>query len=99
MGDVAHRLTETEVVAFVLLDLALIVALGRIVGACRVRPPAGPGRDCAHNCRGLKILIVGLIGLQVGVLTEQMMAVFVFGAIVTKLMTGPLFDRFAPALR
>jgi Kef-type K+ transport system membrane component KefB len=50
------------------------------------------------NCRGLEILIVGLIGLQAGVLTEQMMAVFVVGAIVTTLMTGPLFDRFAPAL-
>jgi Kef-type K+ transport system membrane component KefB len=48
------------------------------------------------NCRGLEILIVGLIGLQAGVLTEQMMAVFVVGAIVTTLMTGPLFDRFAP---
>jgi K+:H+ antiporter len=49
------------------------------------------------NCRGLEILIVGLIGLQAGVITEQMMAVFVLGAIVTTLMTGPLFDRFAPA--
>jgi Kef-type K+ transport system membrane component KefB len=48
------------------------------------------------NCRGLEILIVGLIGLQAGVLTEQMMAVFVVGAIVTTLMTGPLFDLFAP---
>jgi Kef-type K+ transport system membrane component KefB len=48
------------------------------------------------NCRGLEILIVGLIGLQAGVLTEQMMAVFVLGAILTTLMTGPLFDRFAP---
>lgn len=51
------------------------------------------------NCRGLEILIVGLIGLQAGVLTEQMMAVFVLGAIVTTLMTGPLFDRFAAAVR
>ena len=48
------------------------------------------------NCRGLEILIVGLIGLQAGVLTEQMMAVFVLGAIVTTLMTGPLFDVFSP---
>jgi Kef-type K+ transport system membrane component KefB len=47
------------------------------------------------NCRGLEILIVGLIGLQADVLTEEMMAVFVVGAIVTTLMTGPLFDRFA----
>jgi len=37
MGDVAHRLTETEVVAFVLLDLALIVALARTVGRVFVK--------------------------------------------------------------
>ena len=48
------------------------------------------------NCRGLEILIVGLIGLQAGDLTEQMMSVFVLGAIVTTMMTGPLFDRFSP---
>ena len=48
------------------------------------------------NCRGLEILVVGLIGLQAGVLTEQMMSVFVLGAIVTTLMTGPLFDLLAP---
>ena len=48
------------------------------------------------NCRGLEILIVGLIGKQAGVLTSGMLIVFVIGAIVTTLMTGPLFDRFAP---
>jgi Kef-type K+ transport system membrane component KefB len=48
------------------------------------------------NCRGLEILIVGLIGIQAGVLTEEMMVVFVLGAIVTTLMTGPLFERFLP---
>jgi Kef-type K+ transport system membrane component KefB len=31
-GEVAYRLSETEVVAFVLLDLALIVAAARLVG-------------------------------------------------------------------
>jgi Kef-type K+ transport system membrane component KefB len=46
------------------------------------------------NCRGLLILVVGLIGLQLGVITRQMQAVFVVGAIVTTLMTGPLVDLF-----
>lgn len=46
------------------------------------------------NCRGLLILVVALIGLQLGVLTPAMQAVFVVGAIVTTLMTGPLVDRF-----
>ncbi|MGH3041394.1 MAG: cation:proton antiporter, partial [Gaiellaceae bacterium] len=31
-GEVAHRLTETEVVAYVLVDLAVIVAAARMVG-------------------------------------------------------------------
>jgi hypothetical protein len=37
-GEVAHRLTETEVIAYVLLDLAVIVAAARLFGwsrACR----------------------------------------------------------------
>ncbi len=46
------------------------------------------------NCRGLEILIVALIGRQAGVLTNQMMVVFVAGAVLTTLMTAPLFDRF-----
>jgi Sodium/hydrogen exchanger family len=36
-ADVAHRLTETEVVAYVLVDLAVIVAAARIVGWVFVR--------------------------------------------------------------
>src|SRR5207249_1691605 len=46
------------------------------------------------NCRGLLILVVGLIGLQLGVITPAMQAVFVVGAIVTTLMTGPLVVWF-----
>jgi Kef-type K+ transport system membrane component KefB len=46
------------------------------------------------NCRGLLILVVALIGLQLGVITTGMQAVFVVGAIVTTLMTGPLVDVF-----
>jgi Kef-type K+ transport system membrane component KefB len=46
------------------------------------------------NCRGLLILVVGLIGLQLGVITPAMQAVFVVGAIVTTLMTGPFVDYF-----
>ncbi len=42
------------------------------------------------------ILVVGLIGLQLGVITAQMQLVFVIGAIVTNMMTGPLIDVFMP---
>ncbi len=46
------------------------------------------------NCRGLLILVVALQGLQLGVITQAMQGVFVVGAIVTTLMTGPLVDFF-----
>lgn len=48
------------------------------------------------NCRGLLILVVALIGLQLGVITPQTQVVFVIGAIVTTMMTGPLVDLFLP---
>jgi Kef-type K+ transport system membrane component KefB len=46
------------------------------------------------NCRGLLILVVGQIGLTLGVLTPAVQVVFVIGAIVTTLMTGPLVDHY-----
>ena len=99
---------HTDLRAFSLPDVAgLLLFLGAmIVAKWGVSAFTGPAVGLTWresnalgvlmNCRGLEILIVGLIGLQAGVLTEQMMAVFVLGAIVTTLMTGPLFDRFAP---
>ncbi len=51
------------------------------------------------NCRGLMILVVALIGKQAGVITDPMQVVFVLGAIVTTLMTGPLVDVFIPKER
>lgn len=46
------------------------------------------------NCRGLLPLVVGLVGLQAGVITPAMNVVGVLMALVTTSMTGPLFDRF-----
>jgi Kef-type K+ transport system membrane component KefB len=69
------------------------LAAGRAVG---MRWDESNAVGVLMNCRGLEILIVGLIGKQAGVLTSGMLIVFVLGAIVTTLMTGPLFDRFAP---
>ncbi len=48
------------------------------------------------NCRGLLILVVGLIGLQLGTITPSMQVVFVVGAIVTTMMTGPLMGWLVP---
>ena len=46
------------------------------------------------NCRGLEILIVAVVGQQLGVLTDAMAASFVIAAIVTTLMTAPLAEAF-----
>jgi Kef-type K+ transport system membrane component KefB len=46
------------------------------------------------NCRGLLPLVVGLVGLQSGVISPVMNVVGVTMALITTAMTGPLFDRF-----
>jgi Kef-type K+ transport system membrane component KefB len=48
------------------------------------------------NCRGLLVLVVALIALNEGVISQPMQAGGVVMALVTTMMTGPLFDRFAP---
>lgn len=44
------------------------------------------------NCRGLLVLVVGLIGVNQGVISPQMQVAGVLMALVTTAMTGPLFD-------
>jgi Kef-type K+ transport system membrane component KefB len=46
------------------------------------------------NCRGLEILIVAVVGQQLGVLTNAMTAAFMIVAVVTTLMTAPLTFAF-----
>lgn len=48
------------------------------------------------NCRGLLVLVVALIGLSSGVISPQMQVGGVLMALVTTMMTGPLFDAFLP---
>jgi Kef-type K+ transport system membrane component KefB len=50
------------------------------------------------NCRGLLVLVVALIGFNQGVLSAPMQVGGVVMALVTTMMTGPLFDRFAPSV-
>ena len=93
------RLLTPDLIPGLLLFLvAMIVgkwgigyATGRAVG---LRSHQANTLGVLLNCRGLLILVVGLIGLQLNVITGQMQAVFVVGAIVTTLMTGPLVDLF-----
>ncbi len=46
------------------------------------------------NCRGLLPLVVGLVGLQAGVISPIMNVAAVTMALITTAMTGPLFDKF-----
>ncbi|MGH9181709.1 MAG: cation:proton antiporter, partial [Acidimicrobiales bacterium] len=51
------------------------------------------------NCRGLLVLVVGLIGFSQGVISGPMQVGGVVMALVTTMMTGPLFDAFMPRVR
>lgn len=50
------------------------------------------------NCRGLLVLVVALIALNQGVISGAMQIGGVLMALVTTAMTGPLIDRFTPAV-
>ena len=47
------------------------------------------------NCRGLLVLVVGLVGLQAMVISPVLNVAVVAMALITTAMTGPLFDRFS----
>ena len=51
------------------------------------------------NCRGLMELIMINIGLQRGIISAELFAVLVIMAIVTTLMTSPLFERLAGSVQ
>lgn len=46
------------------------------------------------NCRGLLILVVALIAFNQGVISAQLQTGAVLMALITTMMTGPLFDRY-----
>lgn len=94
-------LTTGKLVGGIALFLALMIVSKWLAGYVAGRAAGLSGREAnvigvLLNCRGLMILVVGLIGLQLGVITAQMQLVFVIGAIVTNMMTGPLIDVFMP---
>jgi len=82
---------------FVVLMIAGKLGVGFLAGrAVGLNPKESGTLGALMNCRGLLILVVALIGLQLGVITPQTQIVFVIGAIVTTMMTGPLVDLFLP---
>jgi len=95
------RVLSPDLIGGVLLFLAAMILGKWLVGAVAARAVGLTWREgnaigVLMNCRGLMILVVALVGQQVGVITPAMQVVFVLGAIVTTLMTGPLVDVFLP---
>jgi Kef-type K+ transport system membrane component KefB len=93
------RLLDTDLIIGILVFLAFMIlgkwAVGYLTGrAVGLQDHQAHTIGVLLNCRGLLILVVGLIGLQLGVITPELQVVFVIGAIVTTLMTGPLVDVF-----
>ena len=92
---------DTDLIAGTVIFLTAMILSKWVVGALAARAVGLNWREAntigvLMNCRGLMILVVALIGKQAGVITDPMQAVFVIGAIVTTLMTGPLVDVFVP---
>ena len=92
---------DTDLIAGIFIFLAAMIVGKWVVGALAGRVVGLNWREAntigvLMNCRGLMILVVALVGKQAGVITDPMQAVFVIGAIVTTLMTGPLVDAFVP---
>jgi Kef-type K+ transport system membrane component KefB len=50
------------------------------------------------NCRGLLVLVVGLVAFNLQVISPQMQVAGVLMALITTAMTGPLFDTFSRRL-
>jgi Kef-type K+ transport system membrane component KefB len=82
--------------------LLIAVAVAAKGGACLLaaRVAGEPWREAATigvlmNTRGLMELIILNIGLEHGVITPTLFTMMVLMAIVTTLMTSPLYDRVA----
>ena len=50
------------------------------------------------NCRGLLVLVVALAAFNEGVISAQLQVAGVLMALITTMMTGPLFDKFLPSV-
>jgi Kef-type K+ transport system membrane component KefB len=93
------RLLEWSLVPGIALFLAMMVVGKLGVGTLASRAVGLKWRQSLLlgtllNCRGLLILAVALKGLELGVITPQMQLIFVMGAIITTMMTGPLANVF-----
>ncbi len=89
--------------ALILLLLILVIASGGKLlptyTVCRVsglQPRQAGAVAALVNTRGLTELIALNVGLQAGLINQQLFTVFVLMALVTTLMTGPLLSVIRP---
>lgn len=93
------RLLSADSLPIILLILAAAVG-GKFLAVAPARAFGLSWRDVGtlgalFNMRGLLVLVVGLQGRQLGIITDQTFAVIVIVALVTNIMTLPLLDRLA----
>ena len=93
------RRVEVGVLPGIVLFLVLMIVGKWGPGYLAGRASGLPGAEANAlgvllSCGGLLVLVVGLIGLQLGVITPELQVTFVVGAIATLIMAGPLLDRF-----
>lgn len=93
------RLLTLETLPVIMIVLAAAVG-SKFLAAAGARPFGLSWRDVAFlgallNTRGLLVLVVGLIGLQLALITPLTFTITVIVALVTNIMTLPLLRRFA----
>ncbi|MGH2701165.1 MAG: cation:proton antiporter [Actinomycetota bacterium] len=85
----------------VLFAFLVAAIASKFIGAAPARRFGLSWRETGYlgalvNSRGLLVLVVGLIGLQLEIITVSMFTIFVVMALVTNLMTLPLLNAFSP---
>lgn len=97
--------TDLKLLTPAMIVPVLVVLLGAIGGKFLAAVPArmfglewrGVGTlGALFNTRGLLVLVAGLIGLQLDIITNLTFTIMVVVALVTNLMTLPLLNLFAP---
>jgi Kef-type K+ transport system membrane component KefB len=95
------RVLTVSAIPGILLFVAAMIAGKWLVGAGAGRAVGMNWRESnaigvLMNCRGLMILVVAIAAGSFNGITPTMRVTFALGAIITTVMTGPLFDAFVP---
>jgi Kef-type K+ transport system membrane component KefB len=95
------RVLTVDAIPGVVLFVAAMIAGKWLVGAGAGRAVGMSWREAnvigvLMNCRGLMILVVAIAAGSFNGITPTMRVTFALGAIITTVMTGPLFDAFVP---